>query len=153
MQLPSTRSTCYHEAAHAASLILNGWPPKVVRVDMPRGLLGSCKVDWDARDPSDTGTLRLALISVLCGPMSDGENVTQWYPDAWPENRDGQQAKYLSEELGLDEVAWGFVCYKAARQCRDRHFRTLQVAIAQRLEDVEIVGQAELIAMAKDIHD
>lgn len=144
---PSTRSTCWHEAAHCASLCLAGLTPLLVRVDWPsETLLGSVKMDWENHDPTPD-VMREVLLAILQGPLSDGESVDRW---DWPidvDTRDGEQCAFLADVLNLDQVDFLQIVSKAQRLGRDRTFRRLLVDISAALEDKEVLVQPELQAL------
>jgi hypothetical protein len=144
---PSTRSTCWHEAEHAASLCLAGMTPLVARVDWPtETLAGAVTMDWERHDPTPD-VLREVLVSVLLGPLSNGELVDRW---DWPVNvdtSDGEQVRFLVNLLRLDQVGFLQIVFKAQRLGRDRTFRRLLVDISNALEHKEVLLQPELQAM------
>ena len=154
--LPSTRTLAWHEAHHAAALCLSGLPPVWARIDWPEERLGgSVRVDWEHHDP-DPGTLREVLIATLMGPICDAESRL----DDWPirayewdvgNQRDAEQAAFLADVLGLDQVDWLGVVFKATTRSRERRFRELVVKIAGELERVEVVFQPELIRLAEGV--
>lgn len=148
--LPSTRSTAWHEAAHCAALCLAGLTPLVCRVDWPeRTLLGSTHPDWEHNDFTPD-TMYALLISVLQGPLNDGQRVDAWPidPDTWEDgsHKDGEQAEFIAQWLGFDAagVDWHYAIFRAQKLGRDRTFRRLVVEIAGALEDKEVLFQSEL---------
>ena len=149
--LPSTRSTCWHEAAHAAALCLAGMTPLVARVDWPTKTLAGCvSIDWERNDPTPD-VLREVLLAIVQGPLANGESVDRW---DWPisvDTPDGEQCAFLVDVLKLDQVDWlGIVC-KAQRRGRDRTFRRLMVAISNALEAKEVLLQPELQALTDTV--
>ena len=99
--LPRTDSTVWHEASHAASLCLSGLVPVLVRCDWPtQTQLGSVRFDWTAFEPSEL-VMREILVSLLQGPLAEGEVLDHWDwpidPDAvTPECRkDAEQAAFV----------------------------------------------------------
>jgi hypothetical protein len=153
--LPSARALAWHEAGHAAALCVVGWPPAWVRIDWPSdSLLGSVGPDWESRDP-DERTMRELLVSVLQGPISDGERrISDWpiLPEQWKagNRRDAEQAAFIAHYLGIDRAAdWGWFVFKAQRLGRTRRFRELVVAIASELERVEVLLRPELVHLTE----
>ena len=97
--------TAWHESGHAASLILSGLTPLLVRVDQPTDtLLGSVKFDWTHHDPTERN-LREVLIGILQGPFTDGETIdcTEWPPnfDDWSDHcrEDAERIAFIIERL------------------------------------------------------
>lgn len=154
--LPAARELAAHEAHHAAALLIFGWPPLVARIDWPtQEMAGSVRPDWGSRDP-DERSMRDLLIATMMGPLSDGALRMEDYPpdpDDWPEGaqRDIEQAAFIAQWLGLDRVDWVPAGYDAVALSRERRFKRLVVAIAERLERVELLLQPELIALAEEV--
>lgn len=148
--LPRTDSTVWHEASHAASLCLSGLVPVLVRCDWPtQTQLGSVRFDWTAFEPSEL-VMREILVSLLQGPLAEGEVLDHWDwpidPDAvTPECRkDAEQAAFIVGLLHLDRVDFLQIAFKATQLGRDRTFRRLLVAISNALEDKELLFKDEL---------
>ena len=157
--LPTARDRAFHEAAHAASLLIQGFTPKLVRTDFPSDVAGLMRVDWDAMDPTDPDHLRALLIAVLQGPASEGiyVNILDWpldeLADRWPHEirRDIAQAIHLIERLGMDAAAFTSVEYDLQAQWRDPRFRALLSRITSELEAKELLLQPELQQIALEI--
>jgi hypothetical protein len=155
--LPSTRSTAWHEAAHAASLIMSGMTPAAVRVDQPApDRLGSCQPNWEDHDLSPHN-MRELVVSVILGPLNDGDitDLTEWPPDfsRWSEHSeaDAGQLCFLIDFLQLDQIAWLQLLTRAQRLARDSRFRQLTAAIAGPLEDRELLLKHELEEIATGV--
>jgi hypothetical protein len=58
--------------------------------------------------------------------------------------RDAEQARHLAGYLKYDHVDWLHLLWKANRLARTAEFRRLVVAIADRLERVELLDAADL---------
>ena len=150
MNMLRTDTTAWHEAGHAASLCLSGLTPLPVRSDWPtQTLLGQVKFDWEAHEPTED-VMREVLVSVLQGPIAEGEVLEVWdwpiNPDAvTPEcRRDAEQAAFIVDLLHLDQVDFLQIAFKATQLGRDRTFRRLLVAISSALEDKELLFKDEL---------
>jgi hypothetical protein len=153
-------STAMHEAHHAAALCLAGFAPVWARIDRPRqDLAGSVRPDWD-RWGMDDHVLREHLIATLMGPLGEGQlkadpDVCTWplVIEEWPDDlhSDIDNAKHLCEALKYTQVDWLGAAYKAKVRARTQPFPRLVVAIARRLEEVELVLQDELIAISKTV--
>ena len=155
---PTTRQVAWHEAGHVASLLLNDWPPVLVRVDNVPGekLLGHLKVDWDNRDLNEA-SVRDLLDSVMQGPLSDGQPVHfdhDWPldPDTWDDNRRDAQQIVLPDR----------VVEPRPRRIPDRRLprgrertptpiQTMQVGVYTALVDREMLIQTELIELSKTV--
>jgi hypothetical protein len=147
-RMQTSRSVAAHEAAHCASLIMNGLTPLWCRCDAPtQRLAGSVGLDWDGWEVDDR-TLRAILVALLQGPAADGELKSDWpvNPDDWDDasRLDAEQISFISEVLALDAVDWHFVLFQVQKQGRDHRYRRLLVAIAQALEDHELLFRPEL---------
>jgi len=157
--LPTARDRAFHEAAHAASMLIQGFTPKLVRTDFPRDVAGLMRIDWDAMDPTDPGHLRALLLAVLQGPASEGvyANILDWplneLDDRWPHEcrRDIAQAAHLAERLRMDAVEFTSVEHDLFAQWRDPKFRALLSRITDELEDKELLLQPELQQIAIEI--
>lgn len=164
VELPSTREVAWHEAYHAASLIVSGMTPLAVSVDVwsgaPDGRIGNVKPDWHNHDFTPF-TMREQLISVLLGAAADGEpqiDAACWPidPEKWEPSHhaDAEQAKFIAGEwLALDQVAWGQVVYKACERTKNKRFRRLVVEIARELEEQGELYQPELVAIDERTRD
>jgi hypothetical protein len=161
-QLPSVRSTCLHESAHTASLIIDGQTPLAVMVDVwsgANGVMGRVVADWENHDLTPK-TVTAQLVCVLAGPVFYGGepqvDITCWpiAPHKWRADgnvSDGEQAKVLVEWLKLDRISWGRVCHKVAERVEDRHFRRLVSEVARALQDVGELHQSDLHAIAERV--
>jgi len=77
---PSTRSTAWHEAFHAAALCLAGLVPECVRVDWPEADLAGCVIlDWGPDGP-DADKGRSVLVAIMLGDMTAGERWEDFPP-------------------------------------------------------------------------
>jgi hypothetical protein len=148
---PSDRAVAWHEASHAAALCLAGMVPKQVRTDWPDATtLGRVAIDWG--DGPDHGSAREVLRAILVGGMCDGfEGWDSWpvSPEHVPEGarRDAEQARHLAEYLKLDRVGWAFHVWRAQQLAKQARFRRLVVAIADRLEAIEVLDAGDLRAL------
>jgi hypothetical protein len=154
---PPARVVAYHEACHCAAMLIQGVPVAAARIDQPRShgetLAGAVTVDWNDADP-DKDTLRKILLAILCGALTEGANLgpEHWPidPDQWPveAQKDGEQAAFLSAQLGLDAVGFGWVAFQAKSLSRQRNFRWLVSALSAALQEKELLVRPELEAIA-----
>jgi hypothetical protein len=150
--MSTSRSTAFHEAHHAAALVIAGMVPKAARTDWPDATTaGSVKVDWG--DGIDPDKARAVLQAALLGPLAEGESWDDWPIDlgsvAEDSRRDAEQAATLVNWLKLDRA--GFLCevWRAGQLARKPAFRCLVVAITDELERVEVLDADDL----RRIHD
>ncbi len=152
--LPSTRERAWQEAYHASAFLMFDWPPLVARIDYRGQLAGVVKPDWERRD-LDERSMTESLIATLMGPISEGALRDDWpiNPDDWGDGAggDARQAAFIVQWLGLDQVDWLHIVYKATSLARQQRFRRLVVAIANELERIEVVLQPELIRLAREV--
>ena len=157
-QAPATISeTSWHEAHHAASLCLDGLTPLVARIDWPTATLaGTVRPDWETHDINEH-TMRRLLISVLLGPISEGERV--YVHVAWPINpaewqdgcqADAKQAAFITQWLGIGLADYIRYVYAADQRAKDLRFLRLVVAIAHELERSEVLMQPELERLTQE---
>jgi hypothetical protein len=148
MIFPPSRAIAFHEASHAAALLLAGMPPTAVRVDRPdETTAGQVTLDWG--DGIDPDKAEAVLVAILLGGMEEG--FAGWRD--WPVDpqrlpvgarRDAEQAARLAAYLRLDEAGWLHAVWKAHRLGRRPDFRALAVAIANELERVEVLDADDL---------
>jgi hypothetical protein len=142
--LSHARSLAWHEAHHAAALLMAGIAPKCVRVDWPdNGLAGSVEFDWDAH-ALNRATAGDVLRAVIVGGQTEG-GLDAWRQ--WPlqsarvpgaARRDAEVAMTLAKYIGVDSAAeWLLHIRRAGQLTHRRDFRLLAVAITNALEDVE----------------
>jgi hypothetical protein len=156
--IPSNRLIAFHEASHAAAMVLvsAGMPPLYVRVDgpLPDGATGVMKTDlMCAVTPS---VIRALVIGCLQGPLTEGFQIPIGCPvdvSTRPEEvqPDGVKAARLAEFLNVDGLEWMRLTYEAGKQASDSKFRKLTTAIADELERVGAVVQYEVIALAAEL--
>jgi len=149
------REVAVHEAYHVASLLLDGLPPILARIDLWPGeeQAGVTKLDWEHNAPVPE-TLRKVLIAIMLGPMSDGDqSLNDWPvdPTSWTDNRrDAEQIEFIADTLALDETTYRFLLYKAQRRTHDRRFCRLVTLVTERLLATELVLQHELTEIARE---
>jgi hypothetical protein len=153
--LPTASALAWHEAHHCAVLCMAGMVPKTVRTDWPDATtLGQCRIDW-----GDDGATREkavhVLISVLAGPMADGET----WKDNWPidpgrvsvhARSDAEHAARLAKFLRLDHAGWLHTVWRTRRLLASPAFRRLVVVIADRLEHVEYLDADDLVQLTTE---
>src|SRR5829696_3059456 len=128
--------------------MLAGMTPKRVRTDRPdQTTAGTVTVDWGNGPNRDSA--RNVLIGVLVGGTSEGGGG--W--DDWPldpervdptARRDAEQARHLAEYLKFDRVDWAHVLWQARKLGHRHDFRRLVVAIADELENRELLDRDDL---------
>jgi Phage integrase family len=107
---PSDRAVAWHEAHHAAGMLLGGVTPTCARVDWPAaGLLGSVRFEWSGGEPNEVEARHL-LVAVLLGALTDGsDGWDRWplEPDRIPEGarRDAETAAVLAKFIGVEDRA------------------------------------------------
>lgn len=89
------------------------------------------------------------------GPLSEGEGIdlVEWPVSLahWSHKHDADQVRFLVELLDLDRIAWLGIVHRAQDRGRSYEFRALQVAIAQRLEEVELILRPELLEISERV--
>ena len=153
--LPTSRAVAFHEACHAAALMLAGMAPHRARIDRPDDTTaGSVTIDWG--DGVNRESARAVLIALLVGGTS--ECTAGW--DEWPldpeavadfAGRDAEQARHLAVYLKFDAVDWAHVRWQARQLGRQRDFRRLAVAIADELEDREVLEREDLDRIHREV--
>jgi hypothetical protein len=140
----------FHEASHAAAMMLLNLPPKRVRTDAPReGVAGHCIIDWGEGGANSFRKLRDMLTAIVVGGLTNG--VGGWTfpidPDrvALGSRSDARMARYLAEALGYDEIDWPLVLLRARSMADRPEFRRLVIAIGRELEEVEVLERDDLI--------
>jgi hypothetical protein len=152
------RRNADHEAAHVAAILVAGLPPPlIVRTDHPRpDLAGLMRLDWDHLDPDDPVVLRALVVALLAGAGAEGfhAEILDWPPECgdWPDSaaKDVQQVVHLVERLGIDQIRWGQLCYRAAELWRDTTFKTVFVAVRDQLLEKEFLTGDEIRKIAAD---
>lgn len=142
--IPASRDVAWHEAHHAAALLLAGFRVEA-RIDWPGDALGSVRIIW-GEDGIDSESARHDLIAALMGFVAAREPFPEWplKPSLAGRGlrRDTELAAKLAEYLRLDAVEWSRVCFQTARKARDPDFRRLVVALSDELERVEVLSPA-----------
>lgn len=149
------RWTAEHEAAHAASLLLDGLPPLVARVDWPEPLvLGHVIGDWFHHPLSGTNLVKW-LIALCQGPLAEGKaagDLAAWpiRPQDWGDGNhsDAENAALIGHYMEIDADHWHGIVAKAIERSRDVRFRALTTSIGWQLEQREILLQHELVEIA-----
>lgn len=151
---------CRHEASHAAALILvAGWPPLIARADNPgKDIGGQVLIDWQSTDGLADDWLRSLAISVIVAGLDEAPIAQFTYPlnaSEWPVRlgHDVETLKTICQWLELDAVSWCRLVFDAVQVTRQRDFRLLRRAIADRLRDQEFLVREELLELAGSIDD
>jgi hypothetical protein len=152
--LPTGREIAWHEAYHAAALMLAGIVVKCVRSDWPTDRQAGA-VDFVWRGPE---RVKDVLVSVVAGALTEGPWGWDWSihpPDPFQvaEGAQGDAlfARELVEEFEVDRVDWCHVLWKTNQLLRRKDFRRLVVLIAAELERVEVLHTQDLERlMARD---
>ena len=150
--LPTGREIAWHEANHAAALMLAGIVPKCVRSDWPSDLApGAVDIDWGPGGHRDPARAKDVLVSIVAGALTEGWRGWDWsiYPPDPFEVAEGAQgdalfARELVEHFDIDRVDWCHVLWKTNQLVRRKDFRRLVVAIAAELERVEVLDADDL---------
>ena len=145
--LPGLRERAWHEAYHAAALLLAGIKVKCVRIDFPTDHeAGSVDFVWRGPD-----RVKDVLGAVVAGALTEGPCGWDWaiYPPDPFEVAEGAQgdalfARSLVDEFDVDQANWHHVLWKTRRLLKRKDFRRLVVAIAAELERTEVLTAADL---------
>lgn len=156
---PARTEVAWHESCHAASLLLDGHVPELVRIfGVCDPAEGTTQLDWiNHRLDRDTAThLLVSLLMPVASTGKAGAAIMFGWPievDAWPEGhqRDAEQARLVGEFAAITNVDWTRIVSSALTRSADKRFRRLARAISRQLEDVEILFAHELKRILEDV--
>jgi hypothetical protein len=142
----------WHEAGHAAVLILAGRFPLVIRADWPNADFAGYVTQDLGEDGLTPELARDSARSILAGPLMEG--MDGW-PPPWPlpETGDGdlRALRSVTTWLKFDEADWHELLAEVRAQMKDRQFRRIVIRLRDALMDDAVLTPDDQRALLADL--